>query len=94
LWPLVLTWPNDLDAEVIRHFCETQNPETWQPPAPEIKALRALTRRIDDLIHMRTQASNRLQSGSDTPAVQDSIRNMIANIDQQITQLEQQKVAL
>ena len=80
---------DDLDAEVIRHFCETQNPEVWQPPAPEIKALRAMTRRLDDLIHLRTQEANRLQSGGTTQVVQDSIQHMLDYIDQQIAQLEQ-----
>jgi transposase len=81
---------DEVDAEVIRHFCETQSPEAWQPPAPEIKALRAMTRRLDDLIHLRTQETNRLQSGGTTQVVHDSIQHMLDYIDQQITQLEQQ----
>ena len=81
---------DELDAEVIRHFCETQHPEVWQPPLPEFKALRAMTRRLDDLVNLRTQEVNRQQSGVTTPVVQESIQHMLDYIDQQIAQLEQQ----
>lgn len=78
-----------LDAEVIRHFCQTQQPEPWQPPKPEIKALRAMIRRLDDLHLVRTQEANRLQSGVTEWVVRESIEAMIAHIDQQIAELEQ-----
>lgn len=81
---------DDLDAEVIRHFCETQRPEVWQPPAPEIKALRAMVRRLDDLVHLHTQETNRLQSGVTSQVVQASVEQMLAYIDQQMAQLQQQ----
>lgn len=86
-----------LDAEVIRHFCHTQRPEAWTPPSPEIKALRALTRRLDDLQDLRTQESNRLHSlgagiGADTSGtrvVRASIMQLLASLDQQIAELQQ-----
>jgi transposase len=80
---------DELDAEVIRHFCQTQNPELWEPQTPEIKALRALVRRLDDLHHARAQEANRQQSGVTEPIVRESIQAMIAHIDQQITDIEQ-----
>lgn len=81
---------DDLDAEIIRHFCETQHPPAWQPTAPEIKALQAMVRRLDDLIQLRTQEHNRQQSGVTSPIVQASIEHMLQHIDQEITQLQQQ----
>lgn len=81
---------DDLDAEVIRHFCETQTPEAWQPPKPEIKALRSLVRRRDDLVAMRTQETNRWQSGELMGGVQASVKQMLAHLEQQLTELERQ----
>jgi transposase len=87
-----------LDAEVIRHFCHTQRPEAWTPPSPEIKALRALVRRLDDLHDLRTQESNRLHSlgttetlgdASGTRVVRESITHMLKSLDQQIAELQQ-----
>jgi transposase len=79
---------DELDAEVIWHFCKTQAPEAWEPPKPEIKALRGLIRRLDDLIAMRTQETNRLQSGALTGAVQASVEQMLTYLEQQITELQ------
>jgi transposase len=80
---------DELDAEVIRHFCQTQKPEPWQPPKPEIKALRAMVRRVDDLLDTRTQEANRLQSGVTEPLIRESIEAMITHINQQIAVIEQ-----
>lgn len=81
---------DELDAEVIRHFCETQKPELWHPVSPEIKELRSLVRRRDDLVVMRTQESNRLQSGEITGGVRKSIELMLEHLEQQISELENQ----
>lgn len=81
---------DELDAEVIRHFCATQNPEPWEPPRPEIKALRSLVRRRDDLVAMRTQEANRQQSGEVSAAVQASIDQLLHHLDEQIAALERQ----
>ncbi len=81
---------DDLDAEVIRHFCATQKPESWEPPRPEIKALRGLVRRRDDLVAMRTQEANRQQSGEVSVAVQASINQLLQHLEEQIAELERQ----
>lgn len=86
---------DEVDAEVIRHFCHTQRPEAWTPPSPEIKALRALVRRLDDLQDLRTQEANRLHSlgqddgdGAGARLVRASIESMLASLDQQIADLQ------
>jgi transposase len=48
------------DAALIADFCRTQQPDAWQPPAPEVKELRALLRHLDDLQAMQQQEANRL----------------------------------
>jgi transposase len=87
---------DELDAEVIRHFCLTQRPEAWTPLSPEIKTLRALVRRLDDLQDLHTQEANRLHSLSIADAdagtanpVRDSIEQMLKSLDQQIADIQQ-----
>ena len=51
---LIRTKTDKLDAGVIARFCLAMKPETWIPPGPEIRSLRALVRRVDSLIDMRS----------------------------------------
>jgi len=81
---------DELDAEVIRHFCETQEPEAWEPVKEEIKILRSLVRRRDDLVLMRTQETNRLQSGELVEGVRSSVEQMLGHLEKQIAELEHQ----
>ena len=37
------------DAELIARFCLAQQPKAWQPPAPELRELQALVRRLESL---------------------------------------------
>ncbi len=53
-----------MDAELIARFTATQQPPAWTPPAPEIRQLQALVRRLDALQGMRTQEANRLAAAS------------------------------
>ena len=81
---------DELDAEVIRHFCETQEPEGWEPVKEEIKVLRSLVRRRDDLVLMHTQETNRLQSGELVEGVRSSVEQMLGHLEKQISELEHQ----
>jgi transposase len=81
---------DELDAEVIRHFCETQEPEAWEPVKEEIKVLRSLVRRRDDLVLMHTQETNRLQSGELVEGVRSSVEQMLGHLEKQISELEHQ----
>ena len=51
------------DAALIAEFCLKEKPAFWQPLSPELKHLRALVRRLDDLQTNYQQESNRLESG-------------------------------
>src|SRR5512137_3127220 len=79
---LLRTKNDKMDAGLIARFCLAMHPEPWEPPAPEIRALQALVRRADALIGMRTQEMNRL--GTAARAVEPSIREHIAYLDEQI----------
>lgn len=78
------------DAALIADFCRTQQPAPWQPPAPEVKELRALVRHLDDLQAMRQQESNRVQSGEQSSTVLTQLQQHIAFLDTQIEQLKRQ----
>jgi len=78
-----------LDAELIARFTATQHPEPWAPPAPEIRQLQALVRRLDALQGMRTQEVNRLAAGVTIADVRASIEAVVANLDAQIVHVQQ-----
>jgi transposase len=73
-----------IDAELIARFTASHQPAPWTPPAPEIRQLQALVRRLDALQGMRTQELNRLASGVTVAEVRASIETVIASLDAQI----------
>lgn len=76
------------DAELIARFCLAQRPKAWQPPAPELRELQALVRRLDALIEMRVAEENRLSSGVSSDAVRQSLEEHIAYLLEEIKQTE------
>ena len=58
------------------------------PPAPEVRELQALVRRLKSLIEMRVAEENRLSSGSLTAAVRSSLEAHIAYLCEEIKQTE------
>ena len=78
-----------LDATVIADFCRTQEVAPWTPPDPAWLELRALVRHLDDLIALRTQQQQRLQTeGSDT--VRAHLTQHLAYLETQSEQVQQQ----
>jgi transposase len=75
---------DQIDADLIAHFTATQHPPAWAPPAPEVRQLQALVRRLDALHGMRAQEANRLAAGVPVVDVRASIETMLANLDAQI----------
>lgn len=63
-------------------------PEPWQPLTPEVRELRALVRRLDELKGMLTQEKNRLESAD--AVVRPSIQDMIDLIESRILHVTQQ----
>lgn len=83
------TKTDDVDAALIAPFAATQHPPLWRPPAPEIRVLQALVRRLDALLEMRTQEVNRLAAGVVVSEVRASIDAVLANLDAQIAHVRQ-----
>ena len=78
-----------IDAELIARFTATQQPRAWTPPAPEIRQLQALVRRLDALHGMRTQEANRLAAGVVVVDVRASIEAVLTSLDAQIAYVHQ-----
>ena len=79
-----------LDALVIAHYCQTNKPNAWTPPAPEIRELQGLTRRLTTLMEARQQEINRSQVPGVVKAVKQSIRSLIKHLSAQIADLQRQ----
>jgi transposase len=76
------------DADLIARYTATQQPPPWTPPAPEMRQLQALVRRLDALHGMRTQEVNRLAAGVVVAEVRASIEAVVANLDAQIAHVQ------
>jgi len=77
------------DAQLIAEYCLREKPALWTPPPASFKDLQALVRHLEDLQSIRTQESNRLQSGVHTQFVLDSLTSMCDFIDDQIKQTKE-----
>lgn len=77
-----------VDAGLIRRFCEKQQPPAWQPPTPEMRELRALTRHLDNLLETRQQQGNRLEAGRKSKSVAKSLRQLVRYLDAEIKRTE------
>ncbi len=76
-----------LDGDTIADFCRTQKPDTWRPPTPEQKKLRALVRHLEALKKNRTQQLNRLDTCRDAE-VRASLEKVLTTIKAEIEQVE------
>jgi transposase len=76
------------DARLIAEFCATQNPARWTPPAPEIRHLQALTRRIETLTEMVQMEKNRREAAP--PETHDSLDRIITALTEEIAKLQQE----
>ena len=73
-----------VDATLIAGFCAERRPPAWRPPAPELRELQALGRRLEALIEMRVIEENRLSAGGTIAAVRASVEEHIAYLAEQI----------
>ena len=87
-----------LDATSILEFARRMDFVPWHPPAPEVLALRSISRRIEGLVRMQTQEKNRLHASSQSEAlpevVRDDLRDSIERLDQRIARLRDQALDL
>jgi len=82
------TKTDKVDAELIARFCVAHQPLAWMPPAPEVRQLQALVRRLESLVEMRTMESNRLEAIITIDVVKASVQDHLAYLDRQIKQTE------
>src|SRR5450759_5317231 len=57
---LIRTKTDKIDAGIIARFCLAMKPCPWIPPTPAIRSSKALVRRVDSLVDMRSQEKNRI----------------------------------
>jgi transposase len=81
---LARTKTDKSDAALIARFCQAMRPAPWMPPAPELKELQALVRRLDDLQEMCQMERNRLAAGVSSAAVAESLANLIGSLEDEI----------
>lgn len=74
----------------IARFCQMHQPPAWTPPAPEMRTLQALARRLDNLLEMQTMEKNRRAAGPTSQEVNTSIETVLAFLDKEIQALKQQ----
>jgi transposase len=76
------------DAALIAEFCLKENPPLWQPLADDVKQLRQMVRRLDDLQRNYQQESNRLQSGVDNEWVVEDLKDHLQELHRRIQALK------
>ena len=82
---LVRNQTDKVDAGLIAEYCEKQQPRLWVPPSPLHQALRALSRRIDDLEVMRQAERNRLHASQHLPeTIRLSLEKVVAVLTEEL----------
>lgn len=79
-----------VDADLLADYTAHEHPAAWAPLPRDVRELQALVRRLDALLGMQTDERNRQQAGALTPAVQDSIAAVLAQLDAQIDSVRRQ----
>lgn len=74
------------DCQLIAQFCQTMQPDLWQPKPIHIQKLQQWVNRLDTLIANKLQESNRL--GDIDPEVAANIQSHIDFINQRIKEVE------
>ena len=72
------------DAALIAEFCQKENPPLWRPLPAEVKHLRALVRRLDDLQSAYQQERNRSLSGEKDAWVLEDLRIHLSYLQERI----------
>ncbi len=79
------------DAALIADFMRAQTPPRWVPPPLEARQLQALVRRLDAVLEMQTQETNRRAIA--VPIVQPSIDTLLGELAAHVTALRRQIAA-
>lgn len=79
---------DDVDAALIARFAIAQRPQAWKPWPPEIVELQGLSRHLEFLKRSRAQHLTRAQTPELPAWVVSSTKELIAQLDTQISDLE------
>lgn len=79
-----------VDAALIARFCVAHQPAPWSPPPEELRRLQGLLRRLETLEQLHDQEGNRLEAPMLTQDVRNSINSLMATIERQVQEIEQQ----
>lgn len=79
-----------MDATSIARFAVKHDPEAWTPPPAELRQLQGLVRHLDDLMAQHSQWQQRLTESRPVPAVQTSLQTLLAVVEDQMQQVQQQ----
>lgn len=82
------------DARLIAEYAQRENPPAWQPPPPEVRELRALVRRIDDVVEMAAREKGRLASPALTKSVRRSVGRTVRLLEREADKLRAEADAL
>jgi len=77
-----------VDAKVIARFCEAMEPAPWAPPAPEIRQLQGLVRRLESVQQMLQQERNRLDVPGLAGSVRSSLERTVEALRQEVLRLQ------
>jgi transposase len=72
------------DAALIAEFCQRENPPLWKPLSTEVKHLRALVRRLEDLQSAYQQERNRSLCGEKDAWVMDDLQIHLSYLQERI----------
>lgn len=80
-----------VDAAIIAEFVQVKQPRLWLPPSPTHKALRALSRRLDDLETMLQMERNRQKATHRQPAaIQASLEQVMTLLKSEMQAIKRQ----
>lgn len=85
----IMAKTDPIDAFVIARFAQAIQPRQYPQPSPQQRELAELVARRRQLLGMRTAELNREQQAT-LPKVRKSIQKLIATLDRQVQDLEQQ----
>lgn len=85
---LLRTKTDAVDAGLIARFAAAQQPDDWQPPAPEVRLLQDLSRHLDALKQDRAEHLTRLQTPGLSAVVTESTQKLIHEFDKRIAAIE------
>jgi transposase len=79
-----------MDATSMARFAVTHAPEAWTPSPEELRQLQGLVRHLEDLMAQHSQWQQRLTESRPVPAVQPSLQTLLAVVEAQRQQVQQQ----